>query len=271
MRRPVAFLVVVLLAVSLYVANFSWWLSAEVVDREAFVASTVEVLNESEAREATAVIMVGRLVEQLPILTVIESGLAEIFADLLATEELQGLLVLLGEELHTRMVTGDTSALVLDLDPFRELLIAPLAALAPELVDQVPESWFDSVAVVDSGVIPNIEAPVALNGFVVIFATVSSVLLIVATVALSKRWKTAFVLIGGAMVFAGAVSALLVPVAGSIVADLFSNDSLDILATSLFSGLTDTLTARSLLLIFAGLSLGGVALIGWANRPRHGA
>jgi len=268
--RPVVLVVVALLAVALYVANFSWWLNAEVIDSEAFVASTVDVLNEPEAREATSSIMVGRLVEQLPILVVIEDGLVEIFADLLSTEELQGLLVVLGEELYARTVTGDESSLVLSLDSFREPLLAPLAVLAPELVDEVPETWFDSVSILDSGVIPNIEPLVARNGLVLFVASVSSVLLVIATVALSKRWWTAIALIGGALAFAGVASALLVPAAGSIVAGQFSDNSLDVLATSLYRGLTDTLIARSLLVLFAGLTLSGVAFIAWANQPRRG-
>jgi len=270
MSRPVVLFVVALLFVSLYVANFSWWLSAEVVDSEAFVASTVDVLNEPEARKATASIMVDRLLEQFPILSVIEDGLVEIFTDVLSTEEMQGLLVLIGEELHDRMVTGDVSALVLDLQPFREPLLAPLTALAPELVDEVPETWFDSVTIVEDDVVPNVEPLVDLSRLVALIASVSSVLLAVATAVLSRRWWTAFALIGGAAALAGLVSALLVAAAGSVVAGQFSNDSLDVLATSLYRGLTDTLVARSVLLALAGIALGGVALMTWANQPRRG-
>lgn len=270
MNRPAVAFVVALLAVSLYVANFSLWLRSEVIDSEAFVATTVEVLNEPEAREATATLMVVRLVERVPILLVVQAGLVEIFTELLATDELQELLAVLGQELHTRMVAGDPGALVLDLDPFREPLLAPFAELAPELVDEVPDTWFDAVAVLDDGVIPNVEPFISLTGLVAFVAGVSSLSLIVVTAVLSNRWWKAAALVGGAAIVAGAATALLVPVAGSFVSGRFSDVSLDVLATSLYEGLTDSLTARSLLLVLFGLVLGGVALIAVANQPRNG-
>ena len=269
MRRPLLFLSIGLLGVALYAANFSWWLETEVIDSEAFVETTVEVLNEPAARDATAAIIVERLVEELPILGLLESGLTSIFSDLLSTEELQGLLVLLGEELHGRMVTGDQSDFVLDLDPFRETLLTPLTALAPELVDLVPESWFRSVAIVDGDVIPDIEPYVEVNRIVAVVATGASILLILVTATLAKRWWTGLGFVGLAMAFAGGASAFLVSVASSFVAGTITDESLKDLATSLYEGLTQSLLARSLLLVFAGLVLIAIALVPWIAGSRH--
>ena len=269
MRRPLLFLSVALLGVALYAASFSWWLEAEIVDSEAFVATTVEVLNQPDARDATAEIIVERLVEELPILGLLEGGLTKIFSDLLGTEELQGLLVLLGEELHGRMVTGDQSDFVLDLDPFRETLLTPLTALAPELVDLVPDSWFRSVSIVDGDVIPDIEPYVEVNRIVAVLAAGASILLILVTAMLARRWWTGLGLVGAAMTFAGGAAVLLVSAASSFVAGTISDESLKALTTSLYDGLTRSLVARSLLLVFAGLVLIGIGLLPWVVGNRQ--
>lgn len=266
MRRPLIVATAALLAMFLYVANFAWWLDTQVLDRDQFVATSVDVLGMQTSRDATAKIIIGKLVEEVPLLRVIDTALIGVFSDLLATEQLEGLLEVLGVEVHERLVTGDQSAIVIDLEPYRDTLLAPLEAISPELVSLVPEGWFRSVTVLEESTVPNLEPYARRTVSVFVVALVIAALLGVATVALTRRWITSLVAIGGAFVVAGGLSVFLVPAVRSATVSRFSSQSLGVVVLNLNNELARTLVARSWLLAFVGFTMVGIGLILWANQ-----
>lgn len=269
MRRPLIVAAAALLAIFLYLANFAWWLDAQVLDRDQFVATTVDVLRMPTSRDATARIIVDQLVEEIPLLRVIDTSLVSVFSELLATEQLEGLLVVLGVEVHERLVTGDQSAIVMDLEPYRDTLLAPLEAISPELVSLVPEGWFSSVNVLEEGAIPNLEPYARRTASGLVVALAMAVLLAIATVVLARRRIAALVAIGGAFVVAGGLSTFLVPAARSVTVSRFGSQSFGVVVLNLENELNHTLVARSWLLAFVGLTLVSIGLILWANQTLH--
>ncbi len=269
MRRPLIVATTALLAMFLYVANFAWWLDTQVLDRDQFVATAVDVLGMPTSRDATAKIIVDELVEEVPLLRIIDTALVSVFSELLATEQLEGLLMVLAVEVHERLVTGDQSAIIIDLEPYRDTLLAPVEAISPELVSLVPDGWFRSVDVLEESAVPNLEPYARLTESILVVALAMVALLAIATVALFRRRMAAFVAIGGAFVVAGGLSTFLVPAARSITVSQFGSESLGVVVLNLNSELTRTLVARSWLLAFVGLTLVGIGLILWANQtPR---
>jgi hypothetical protein len=272
MRRPLVLLSTVLLAVALYVANTAWWLDAEVLDTDEFVNSAVVVLNQPSSRDTMATIVVARLVEEIPLLTLVEDALVGVFSDLLGTDQLQDVLVLISQELHQRMVSGDTGPIVIDLEPYHDVLLSPIEAISPELAGLVPDSWFRSVEVLEGGVIPDL-SPYAENGLRTAYAAVAiAFALVVIIIARTDRWMIRLVSVGGAFLVAGGLSVLAVPAGRATVSSIHGGTSREALVLSLYDELTRSLTAQSLALTFVGLAMIGVAIVIWANRtPTAGA
>jgi len=266
MRRPLILLSTVLLAVALYLANTAWWLDAEVLDADEFVNTAVVVLNQPSSRDTMATIVVARLIEEIPLLTLVDDALIGVFSDLLGTEQLQDVLILVSEELHERMVSGDTGPIVIDLEPYHDVLLSPIEAISPELADLVPDSWFRSVEVLEGGSIPDLSAYAASGSSIAFVAAAIAVVFIVIIVAVADRWMIRLVTIGGSFLVAGGLSVLAVPAGRATVATLHSGTAREALVLNLYDELTGTLTARSLALMFVGLAVIGVAAVIWANR-----
>jgi len=263
MRRPLILLSAVLLAVALYVANVAWWMNSEVLDEDAFVETAVVVLNQPSSRDTMARIVVERLVEEIPLLLLVDDVLVNVFAELLGTEQLQNALVLVSEELHQRMVSGETGPIVIDLEPYRGVLLSPIEAIAPELAELVPESWFSSVEVLEGGVIPDLSTiaekapPVAIAAFIVAGALGALI------VAVAERWMVRLAAVGASFLVAGGLSASTVPAGTTTVAAVVADTSREVLVANLYGELTSTLTARSLVLILVGVAMIAVALGLW--------
>lgn len=264
MRSALVLLLAGLLAVALYVANVAWWMDSEVLDTDAFVETAVVVLNQPTSRDTMAAIVVDRLVEEIPVLMLVDDALANVFSALLGTDSLQGVLVLVSEELHQRMVGGETGPIVVDLEPYRDVLLAPIEAISPELAALVPDSWFRSVEVLEGGVIPDLSAIAENARAFAVGAAIAAVVLIVAIIALARRWAARFGAVGGALLIGGGLAALAVPAGAETISSVYAGATREVLIVNLYEALTRPLTERSLVIVVIGLILIGVALASWA-------
>ncbi len=264
MRSALVLLLAGLLAVALYVANVSWWMDSEVLDTDAFVDTAVVVLNQPASRDAMAAIVVERLVEEIPLLMLVDDALADVLSAVLGTDSLQGVQVLVSEELHQRMVGGETGPIVVDLEPYRDVLLSPIEAISPELAALVPDSWFSSVEVLEGGAIPDLSAIAENARAFAIGAAIAAVVLIVAIVTLARRWAVRFGAVGGAFLIGGGLAALAVPAGAETISAVYAGAPREVLIVNLYEALTQPLTERSLVILAIGLILIGVALASWA-------
>ena len=104
MRRTFVVVGTVMLAVALYVANSSSWLDSRVLDSDQFVATALDALDEKDTRDASAAIIVDRLIDEFPLLTLLDAPLTRLFSDLLARDAIEGLLVASATNVHQRMM-----------------------------------------------------------------------------------------------------------------------------------------------------------------------
>ncbi|MCL1598299.1 MAG: hypothetical protein M3094_03880 [Actinomycetia bacterium] len=266
MRRPLILLSTVVLAVALLVVNVTWWMDSEVIDEEAFVASAVVVFNQPSSREAIATIVVERLVDEIRVLMLVDDLLIDVFSELLGTPQLQDVLVLVSEELHQRMVNGEVGPVVIDLEPYRETLLAPVEAISPELADSVPESWFHEVEVLEEGAIPDVSAVAGKSLSVAMAAAAIATALVGLILAAANRWVARLGAIGTSFLVAGGLSALAVPAGADTAEAVAAGTSRGVLISNLYTELTNTLTARSLILLLVGVALIGAASILWSAR-----
>lgn len=263
MRRTIVVIATAVLVIALYVANVAWWLETEILDSETFVATTVEAMEDEATREAAATIVVNTLIDEFPLLRLLDSALVGLFADLLERDIIQPLVVATSTDVHRRIVEGDQSSLILDLDPYRELLLAPLESLSPQLASRVPDDWFRSVEVLAEGDLPDLSAYAKHTRNTAIGATLLSGALLVAIFVASKRWYVGFLAVGTAFVLGGGFAALLGPGARSTAAIFIEDEPSTMLLTGVFSAFSEPLTTRSFAMLAAGVLVFVVGLLGW--------
>lgn len=263
MRRTIVVLATAILAMALYFANVAWWLETEILDTETFVATTLEAMEDDATRDAAAGIIVDTLADEFPLLRLLGSALVGLFSDLLGREVIEPLIVATATDVHRRIVEGDQSALIIDLDPYRGLLLAPLESLSPELAARVPDDWFRTVEVLDEGILPDLSAYVRHTRTAAIVATLLSVAVAVVILVTSKRWFSALVAVGVAFMLAGGFSALVPPGARFTAAVFIDDAPSTALVTGVFDAFAESLTARSLAILGVGAALSVAGLLGW--------
>lgn len=263
MRRTVVVLATAILAMALYFANVAWWFETEILDTDTFVATTLEAMEDDATRDAAAAIIVDTLADEFPLLRLLDAALVGLFSDLLGRDVIEPLIVATATDVHSRIVEGDQSALIIDLDPYRGLLLAPLESLSRELAALVPDDWFRTVEVLEEGTLPDVSAYVRHTRTAAIAATLLSVGLAAVILAISKRWFSAFVAVGVGFMLAGGFSALLPLGARSTAAVFIEDGPSTALLTGVFNAFTEPLTTRSLMILGVGAALSVAGLLGW--------
>ena len=272
MRRWIVVLATAVLAMALYFANVAWWLETEILDADTFVATALVAMEDDTTRDAAAAIIVERMVDEFPLLRLLDSPLTQLFSELLGSDVIEPLIVATSTDVHRRIIEGDQSALIIDLDPYRELLLSPLESLSPELAARVPDDWFRTVDVFEEGTLPDLSGYASRTRTSAIVATLVAMVLVPIILVVSKRWFSAFTAVGVAFILAGGLSAILVPGARSTVAILIQDEPSTVLLTGVFNAFSQPLTSRSLAILAAGSLLLVVGLLGWlVDRDRRTA
>ncbi len=266
MRSSLVILAAVVLTAALGVANLTWWVNTEIVDGDRFVDTAVTVLERPSSREAVATLIVERLVDEIPLLLLVDDVLVPVFSEILGTEPLREVLVLVSAGIHERMVTGDTGPIVLDLEPYHDILLAPVRAIAPDLAELVPDSWFAAVVVLEDGTIPDVSPYVAYGrtvGLLGIVAAIASGLVILLA---ARRWEVRLGAIGAPFAVAGGLSLVAASMARQTATALYGEDPRGVLVVNLYDELVTSLTARSSLLLIAGVALVVAGITVWVVR-----
>jgi hypothetical protein len=269
-RRTIVILAAGMLTIALYFANVAWWLETEILDSESFVETTLVAMEDEATRDAAAAIIVDRLSDEFPLLRLLDTALIALFSDLIGREVIEPLIIETSIDVHRRIIEGDQSELIIDLDPYRGLLLAPLESLSPQLAARVPDDWFRSVEVLEEGTLPDLATYARRTELAAIIATLLAMALVGVIVTTTRRWFAAFTAIGMALVLAGGFSALLVPGARSTAAIFLSDEPSTVLLTGVFNVFTQPLMSRSLAILAAGALLLVAALLGWLiDQDKH--
>lgn len=244
-----------LLAALMFAANFGWWLDRSVIDSHSFVESTEEALSEEISRIAVSHLIVDEMIGEFPLLIIVESNLVAMFSDLLSTDVFSTVTAWFAVDVHERIVTGDQSAVTISLVEYRDLVLAPFAAIAPGVVDLVPDDWFVSVEILEEGSLPDLSIYADWAAVASVLAILAALALAAAMLWLSERTDMAVVLIGIALSAAGVATAMLVPGARWLTLKDLDRVSAQVVVGNTYDAFTDQLFWSAGIMIVFGLAM----------------
>lgn len=255
MRTAISILLALLLAILIYLGNFAWWLDRQVIQSESFVDSAVEALDRESSRDAMGRLIVDRLVDEYPLLIILESNLVGLFSELLAAPALDEVLTFVAVEIHDRIVTGDDEEIVVDLLSYREAILGPVEAVAPRLAALVPDEWFTSVEVLEEAALPDVSRQARWVGPVKYLSLFGAVALALFILWFVKQRVRGVAMIGFAFVVAGFGTATIVPGGKALTLGQISGLSVEIIIGNTYDEFTNYLKASALTFALIGVAL----------------
>ncbi len=253
-----------LLAGIIFLGSFAWWLEAQVIDSENFVDSSVTALEEESSRNAMGQLIADQLIDEYPLFIILESNLVGMFADLLAVDALADVVRFVGVEVHERIVTGNQDAIVIDLLDYRDLILGPIEAIAPRLVELVPDEWFLSIEVLEAGALPDLSLYERWIDVLRFGAILGALLLTFLVLWLAKRRGMAVTLVGIAVLLAGLASALLVPGGRWLTLARFEDPSVETIVANTYNQFTGYLMVNAATLILVGVAVLAIGIVLWS-------
>jgi hypothetical protein len=268
LKNPIAILLAALLAMAVYVGNVAWWLDQAVAEQETFVDATIEALGQETSRDAMGQLIAQRLVDEYPLLVVVESNLTRLFSDLLATPSLSGVLTAVSIDIQQRLVTGDKDAIIVDLLDYRNEIMEPVEAVAPTLAELVPDEWFDSVEVLEEGVLPDVGFYARWSGRSrVVFAVAAGALMGV-LLWFQRRRGMGSTLVGVAFVLASFATAIGVPGAKAVALWRIHSPPIEVILSNTYDQFTTHLKVSALVIGLIGVGFVALGVAIWAGGAR---
>ena len=260
-----------LLAASIYLANFGFWMRTEVVDSEAFTASAVASFDLPGSYDAIGRIVAGKVVDEYPVLGFVRSNLASLLGSLLATEPFEPALVMIADDIHDRLFGGVRTAVVIDLAEYEDVVIEGLAESAPGVVALLPGGVFRQYTIFDAGEIPDVSGDVERIRAASLFAAVSAIVAAIMLVVLVRPLTAAAIPIGIALMLAAVVTVIIKPVTAGLMRVAVTDEAFRVLAVNQFEVLSRSLVVPAVAIGFLGVVLVAVGLVAGAYRRRDGA
>jgi len=249
--------IVISLLISLlaFTAALAFWVDRSAVDEVAFVDHAHEVLAMRSTREALASRVMDEAVEAVPLLALVRGAGERAIVLLIESGAFDEAIDRLVIEAHRYVVAGARGPFVADLTDVRDVLVAPIARISPDLAAQIPVDAFESVVILDSDALPVVGTAARWLPAIAIFAAAAAVFLAVTLVMLSSRRAVAVVAVGTALLVAGLGVVAWAGLGGDLAADRISDDLTRVLVVN-----GTVVFARSLRSTGTTLALAGAAL-----------
>lgn len=232
---------VVLLATLVYIASFGLWVTRDLADSEKFAESTVAAFELESSRDAISELVVDRLAEGRPLLSVASPLLIDLLSGLLDGARLQSLLTRIAGDLHGIMFDGSQQGIVIDLTNVGAAILPPLEQIFPQLAAEIPDDIFREFVLVEPGTIPELSAYAKAARTLTWVAIILALILGGVMIALRQvKWKGAFA-VGLGLAIGGLVSILVIGQSRSITIGIPENPNVEVLLANLYDE-----TARSL-------------------------
>ena len=199
MRRYIIVLAATILAGSTFAAAVGLWVDAEVVDEDAFIASSLESFAVEGSYDAIGASMAAKVIDAYPSLGLLQATLETLFAALVATEPFEPLLVDVATQVYEVAVDGSGNPIVIDLAEYRDVVLASLAAIAPDLAARVPPGVFTSFELFTADELPDASFQIDAMTTVGWIAVVVAMAMVVLLVMFLRRGRLALGSIGTAL------------------------------------------------------------------------
>jgi len=257
-----------LLAMTVYAANFALWADKEVVDSDAFVESAMESFTREGSYRALAEIMTEKVVAKYPSLTLLEPTLLSMFSGLVATSPFEPALEDVSLQIHTAVIGGAPAPIVLDIGEYRDLLVTAVSLVSPSLADQIPEELFSSFRVFDQGELPDVSSAAtraAAFGWISLGMAIVLAVLLMLVLGSARRWLIAC---GSALVLGALATAAIIPLARASANSTVENAAYRVLGTNLYDSLVESLAFRTWILGVVGVAFLGIGMVAAISQRR---
>lgn len=253
-----------LLAMTVYAANFALWADKDVVDDDAFVETAMESFTRDGSYQALADIMTEKVIAKYPSLTLLEPTLRSMFSGLVATSPFEPALEDVSRQIHAAVIGGTPAPIVLDIGEYRDLVVSAVSLVSPSLAERLPAELFSAFQVFDQDELPEVSSAATRAGA---FGWISLGMAIVVAVLLmlvlgsASRWLIAC---GSALVLGALATAVIIPLARASANSAVDNAAYRVLGTNLYDALVTSLAFRTWILGVVGvvfLGIGSVAVI----------
>jgi hypothetical protein len=252
---------IILMATLVYIASLGLWVTRDLADSERFAEHTVAAFEVDSSRVAMSELMVDKIADGRPLLTVASPLLVDFMAGLLDGQRLQTLLTRIAAELHSIMFDGEQRGIVIDLTTVGETIMPPLEQLFPQLAAEIPDGIFQEFVLVEPGTVPELSAYAkaarALTWVAIILALALGVVMIWLR---PVKWKGGLA-IGIGMVVGGLVSILTIGNSRSITLGVPKNPNVEVLIANLYDETVRSLKSFAWWVLIIGLVVIVVSLV----------
>lgn len=246
-------------------ANFSIWLNNSIFDRQAFVNTTVQTIQEPQARKAISGEIVGTAFKSLPIVQgVVGEPLQSAINGLLGSERFKPILEGLAEKLNIMLTAKTPQSVVVDISGLKTFIKPIAGALDKQLGQTIPVADLpDSLVLIAKGEIPSIYSWAVVLLWVGPILGLLGLAIIIGLIRRSgneqrpETLKTiGSILAVGSLVFIVLIKVLKAPILASV-----SSSNAKIVVGDLFDAFAGALTRQTWLPAIAGLVLIGVGYL----------
>jgi hypothetical protein len=257
-----------LLAMTVYAANFALWADKEVVDSDAFVESAMESFTREGSYRALAEIMTEKVVAKYPSLTLLEPTLLSMFSGLVATSPFEPALEDVSLQIHTAVIGGTPAPIVLDIGEYRDLVVSAVSLVSPSLAERLPDELFSTFQVFDQGELPDVSSAAtraAAFGWISLGMAIVLAVLLMLVLGSAARWLIAC---GSALVLGALATAAIIPLARASANSAVENIAYRVLGTNLYDSLVTSLAFRTWILGVVGVAFLGIGMVAVISQRR---
>ncbi len=251
------------------VALWSWRTFAS---SQGFADVTTDMLKEPAVREAVAEQIADELEQQTTTaqFTVTARPVVEaVVADLVATDAFQGVFHAGVRELHSAVVEGRRSRLLVNVDDVGEIVKKRLALVNPQLAESLPDAAIDvAVGVSQSTPIDTTMRLSSLAGWLALPLAVASLTCLTLAVRRATDRRRAIETIGLVLVATGAVHFAILSVGVNLAASLGGDDRERTALRAVFWSTTHLLNVQAKIVITIGTVLAIAAAYAGTGRIR---
>ncbi len=256
----------VLISVLAFIATVALWIERSAGSEAAFSANAAEVLTMDSSQQALAERLMDEAIDAVPLLALVRGAGEQATVALLDSGAFDEAMNRVIVEAHRHVVSGADGPFTADLTDVRDVLVAPIARISPDLADRIPVEVFENVVILDSGALPILGTLARGLPAIVIFSAAGAVFLAVALVMLADRRSVAMIAVGLAVAFAGLGVTIWGSVGGSVAAERIDDDLTRTLVVNGYAVINPWLRSAGLVLAIGGIVFAAGGAIAAAAR-----
>ena len=253
------------ISVLVFVANLGVWAQRQLFDPGALALASLEALHEEDSEQAIATYLMDQAIEEVDLLRFVRQPGEQAVGVVLDSGVLDATYIQVTDVVRERMVTGNPDAVVVDLLHLKAAILGPIADVAPNLVDLIPDSVFGDIVILDEGVLPSLRGVSEMTPWVTALAGAAAMVLAVLLVALSRRRSLASFAVGLAVTAAGAWSLVWIEAGRPLVIGRIDDELAVVLAGNGYDVLARSLRQQSVTVLLVGVVIAAASLFWFAG------